>query len=118
MKAKHWNSDNFIPIPIFGKARRNDYFCGMKTIFDSTRLGALTLKNRIWRSATWMALSPDGKVNDELIDVYRNYARVLLKQSEKTVLQISEDLGFPNAPFFCRYFKRETGMTPSEYRES
>lgn len=45
-------------------------------------------------------------------------AKVLLKQSEKTVLQISEDLGFPNSPFFCRYFKRETGMTPSEYRQS
>lgn len=45
-------------------------------------------------------------------------AKVLLKQSDKTVLQISEDLGFPNAPFFCRYFKRETGMTPSAYRES
>lgn len=43
-------------------------------------------------------------------------AKVLLKQSDKTVLQISEELGFPNAPFFCRYFKRETGMTPSEYR--
>ena len=44
-------------------------------------------------------------------------SKVLLKQSDKTVLQISEELGFPNAPFFCRYFKRETGMTPSEYRE-
>lgn len=44
-------------------------------------------------------------------------AKVLLKQSDKTVLQISEELGFPNSPFFCRYFKRETGMTPSEYRE-
>lgn len=44
-------------------------------------------------------------------------AKVLLKQTDKTVLQISEELGFPNAPFFCRYFKRETGTTPSEYRE-
>lgn len=34
------------------------------------------------------------------------------------VLQISEELGFPNAPFICRYFKRETGMTPSKYRDS
>ena len=45
------------------------------TIFDTTKLGALTLKNRVWRSATWMALSPDGKVSEELIDVYREYAR-------------------------------------------
>ncbi len=47
----------------------------MKTIFDSTTLGTLTLKNRIWRSATWMALSPDGKVSDKLVEVYREYAK-------------------------------------------
>ncbi len=47
----------------------------MKTIFDSTALGALALKNRIWRSATWMALSEDGKVSNELVEVYREYAR-------------------------------------------
>lgn len=47
----------------------------MKTIFDSTALGALKLKNRIWRSATWMALSEDGKVSNELVEIYWEYAR-------------------------------------------
>lgn len=45
-------------------------------------------------------------------------ARVLLLHSDMTVLEISDRLGFPNSPFFCRFFKRGMGMTPSEYRKS
>ena len=44
-------------------------------------------------------------------------AKVLLRHSDKSVLQISEDLNFPNPAFFSKYFKRLTCMTPLEYRE-
>lgn len=48
----------------------------MKTIFDKTKLRDLELKNRIWRSATWMALAHDaGTVSDELIACYEELAR-------------------------------------------
>ena len=43
--------------------------------------------------------------------------KVDLMHTDKTVNQISEDLHFPNPSFFCKYFKRETGMTPNEYRK-
>lgn len=43
-------------------------------------------------------------------------AKVLLKNSDMTIENISEELNFPNSPYFCRFFKRETGMTPTEYR--
>ena len=43
--------------------------------------------------------------------------KVDLMHTDKTVNQISEDLYFPNPSFFCKYFKRETGMTPNEYRK-
>ena len=43
----------------------------MKNIFDSTQLGSLSLKNRVWRSATWMAMSDEGgMVNDDIINYY------------------------------------------------
>ncbi|MDR1089748.1 MAG: helix-turn-helix domain-containing protein [Prevotella sp.] len=42
----------------------------------------------------------------------------MLKTTDKTILQISEELNFPNASFFGRFFKKHTGMTPVEYRES
>ncbi len=45
-------------------------------------------------------------------------AKVLLRDRSRTVSEISEALSFPNTSFFCRFFKRDTGMTPTEYRKS
>ena len=44
-------------------------------------------------------------------------AKVMLRHSGKQVSQIAEELNFPNASFFCKYFKRLVGCTPQEYRE-
>lgn len=44
-------------------------------------------------------------------------ARMLLKSTSMTVLQISDDLNFPNPSFFGKFFKEHTGMTPLEYRD-
>lgn len=43
-------------------------------------------------------------------------AKVLLRHSNHSVLQISEELNFPNPAFFSKYFKRLTGITPSEFQ--
>lgn len=40
-----------------------------------------------------------------------------LKTTDLTILQISEELNFPNPSFFGRFFKKHTGMTPVQYRE-
>ena len=42
-------------------------------------------------------------------------AKVLLRHSNHSILQISEELNFPNPAFFTKYFKRLTGITPSEF---
>lgn len=44
--------------------------------------------------------------------------RRLLLRSPKSILQISEDLGFASSSYFVRYFRRYTGMTPNEYRRT
>ena len=41
-----------------------------------------------------------------------------LRHTDKSVVQISEELCFPNPSFFSKYFKRLTGMTPAGYRET
>jgi two-component system response regulator YesN len=42
-------------------------------------------------------------------------AKQLLQQSNKTVEDISDYLGYANKSYFIKLFKREIGMTPSEY---
>lgn len=46
------------------------------------------------------------------------HAKSLLRTSDLNVAQIAERLNFPNASFFCQYFKRHTGITPKAYRSS
>ena len=45
-------------------------------------------------------------------------AKVLLKNSDLMVFEVAERLNFPNQSFFGKFFKRETGVTPKEYRDS
>ena len=41
-----------------------------------------------------------------------------LKNTNKSVQEISDDLNFPNASFFGTFFKKQTGLAPSYYRFS
>lgn len=43
-------------------------------------------------------------------------ARRLLLESEDSVLEVSQKAGFSDINNFIRYFKRETGLTPGQYR--
>ena len=45
-----------------------------------------------------------------------NQAKVDLKHSDITVAQLADRLSFPNPAFFSKFFKRMTGMTPSQYK--
>lgn len=58
-----------------------------------------------------------GKNPSEIISttVIKN-AKRLLQNTELTSSEIAERLNFPAPSFFCRYFKRYAGVTPSEWR--
>jgi AraC-like DNA-binding protein len=45
-------------------------------------------------------------------------ARAMLQSSDMTIQQISAALNFPNQSFFGKYFKRVTGMSPKQYRNT
>ncbi|WP_284652274.1 helix-turn-helix domain-containing protein [Flavobacterium terrisoli] len=45
-------------------------------------------------------------------------AKKLLTNASKTVNQIADTLGFENYSYFTRLFKKQTGITPSEFRKS
>ena len=42
--------------------------------------------------------------------------KVELMHTSKSIAQIADELHFPKPSFFSKYFKRETGMPPGEYR--
>jgi transcriptional regulator, araC family len=45
-------------------------------------------------------------------------AKVLLKSTNLTIQQIADELNFPSQSFFGKYFKKNMGMSPKEFRNS
>jgi len=45
-------------------------------------------------------------------------ARLLLKNTHKSITEIALDVGFSGSSYFSRIFRRETGLTPEAYRRS
>jgi AraC-like DNA-binding protein len=53
----------------------------------------------------------------EWIEKYVTHeVKALLKSTNMTIQQISDELNFPTQSFFGKYFKRTTGVSPKEYR--
>lgn len=45
-----------------------------------------------------------------------NHAKNLLLSTEKSIIEVALDSGFENVTYFNRCFKRELGLTPTEFR--
>lgn len=45
-------------------------------------------------------------------------AKVLLKSTNLTIQQISDELNFASQSFFGKYFKKHTGLSPKEFRQT
>lgn len=45
-------------------------------------------------------------------------AKVMLKSSSMTIQQISDELNFPSQSFFGKYFKKNVGLSPKEFRNA
>lgn len=44
--------------------------------------------------------------------------KLLLRNSDVSIKQLSNEFHFSDTSFFCRYFKQHTGLTPQEFRKS
>jgi len=44
-------------------------------------------------------------------------AQTMLKETELKMYEISAAIGFLSEPYFYRFFRKATGVTPLEYRE-
>lgn len=54
---------------------------------------------------------------DFFIDNKIKYAKFLLLQTDKKIIEISNDVGYSTPYAFCRSFEKTQGISPSEYRE-
>ncbi|MFC3161625.1 helix-turn-helix transcriptional regulator [Chryseobacterium arachidis] len=60
-----------------------------------------------------------GKTALELIHLALiSEAKNSLRLGNQTVSEIAYELGFENSSYFARLFKKQTGMTPVEYRKA
>ena len=60
-----------------------------------------------------------GKSPSQIIALFvTQTAKSLLKKSEKSIKEISQELGFPEQFTFRKYFKVHTGMSPTHYRKA
>lgn len=55
-------------------------------------------------------------INEWINEMIINHTKVLLKTTDKTALEISEELNFSSPSFFGRFFRQYTGMTPMQFR--
>ena len=45
-------------------------------------------------------------------------AKIYLKDTDYKVYEVADILGFENVTYFSRFFKKHTGISPKEYKES
>lgn len=57
-------------------------------------------------------------VTDIIAKLVITDAQAKLKSTDLTIQEIAYSLNFPDISFFGKYFKRYTGMSPKQYRES
>lgn len=73
-----------------------------------------TSKNMLYRS---FRETFDCTINEYITNERITRARQLLETTEKTVQEIGEAVGAENPAHFCRMFKKNTGLSPSEFRK-
>ena len=56
--------------------------------------------------------------NQYLTSMRLTLAKEKLLRTDETIQKIAQESGFGNQNYFSRAFRRETGMTPTDYRNS
>jgi AraC family transcriptional regulator len=66
---------------------------------------------RLFKNA--MGVSP----SRYLLTLRMDEARRLLRETKRSVVDVALDVGYTNPSHFARFFRRETGLSPSDYRQ-
>jgi signal transduction histidine kinase/AraC-like DNA-binding protein len=82
-----------------------------------------------WDLAQYVCISEDyltycfrqelGTTPMQYLQRYRvNQAKLLLKNSQKSITEIALEVGFTDSSYFSRVFRRQTGMSPEAFRRT
>lgn len=97
--------NNFIElVNQYGTRERKIDFYADKLCVTPNHLGAVIKKASGLTIMQWL--------NRHVIQL----AKVMLKYSDLPIWEIAEQLNFANPSFFAKFFKKETGLTPGNYR--
>ena len=92
----------------------------MKTLFDTTTLHRHTLKNRIWRSATWLALADaEGNVTDEIVRSYEELAKggaAMLVTGLTSIIEHDAEIGGGAKFYDDRFIARHKRLTDAIHK--
>lgn len=83
-----------------------------KTAFFADQLN-ISSKHLIKAVKTTTGTSPGVFINEKIAD----NAKILLADNRLSISQISEKLGFSETSSFSKFFKKQTGISPSLFRE-
>lgn len=92
----------------------NTHFAENNCIAEAVRHSSLTRRrfNDLFKGC--FGLTP----NRYLTSLKINYAKNLISTNYFNISQIAEMCGFSDMYYFCKVFKSETGITPTEYKRS
>lgn len=113
--------DNVIP-PSVGNASQKICSAYLEMVFDNSRpfVGVAGYAAELGVTPSHLnraVKSESGRSAGEwLANARISLARNLLRAGDLPVLEIADRLGFEDASYFARFFRKMTGMTPSEYR--
>lgn len=66
--------------------------------------------SRLYKQVTGIGIS------DKILELRLSEAKRLLDNTNRKIQEIATAVGFQSAPYFTRFFKKQTGLTPQEYR--
>jgi len=106
-------------------SRRHELFCGFIRLVNAHCHEHRDMEfyaNQLFLSPRYLGTlirQESGRCAKDWIDnAVTTKAKVMLRHTNQQVAAISDKLGFPSTSFFCKFFKRLTGMTPQEYRST
>lgn len=86
---------------------------------ENLSLGTVASKIHISKSylSSLLAKHTKSSFPELLTDIRMNNAKYLLKNTNISILDISYRCGYNSQSYFCSTFKKETGYTPTDFRE-